>query len=322
MQPVTPQLAVVEDVQTRERDRAGGLTLVEGSAGIGAASAAPDRAEATPPQFTLTSAAPRTPAFGAARSVLPRRVIPPLWREARAASLLLSMLRDGLGPPQPDPVSSGAPVLLVPGLFAGDDSLEHLASALDDHGWAVWPSSIRSNVGCSGTMVRQLVTRIEAIAANHGGRVALVGHSRGGLLARAAAQRRPDLVSGVVTLGSPHRDQLAVHPVLWANVVTLAALGSLGIPGLMRFGCRGTRDCCRGYDHDVWAPLPAGVGAVSLFSRLDGVVDWRACLDPHGTNVEVSATHCGMPSEPAVLQAILRAVEGFQSSPELDRMAA
>ncbi|MEA2186567.1 MAG: triacylglycerol lipase [Solirubrobacteraceae bacterium] len=315
-------IGVVEDERTRERECKGGLTLVEGSAGISVAGAVPNRAEATTPSRTLSSAAPGTPAFGAARSLLPRRVVPPLWREARAAGLLLSMLRGGLAPPQPDPVSSGAPVLLVPGLFAGDDSLEPLANALDDHGWAVWPSSIRSNVGCSGTMVRQLVTRIEAIAAHRGGRVALVGHSRGGLLARAAAQRRPDLVSGVVTLGSPHRDQLAVHPVLWANLVTLAALGSLGVPGLMRFGCRGTRECCRGFDHDVWAPLPASIGAVSLFSRRDGVVDWRACLDPHGSNVEIRATHCGMPSDPAALRAILRAVEGFQSSPELERIAA
>jgi pimeloyl-ACP methyl ester carboxylesterase len=247
-------------------------------------------------------------------------VIPPLWHEARAASLLLTMLREQLRQSQPRP-NSGVPVLLVPGLFAGDASLTHLASTLDDHGWAVWPSGIRSNVGCSGKIVQRLVNRLETIADDHGARVALVGHSRGGLLARAAAQRRPDLVRGVVTLGSPHRDQLAVHPLLWANIMTLATLGSLGVPGLMRFGCRGTGHCCRGYDDDVAASLPAGTGSISVFSRGDGVADWRACLDPDGHNVEVHATHCGMPADPATQRAILKALESFESSPHCEPVA-
>jgi pimeloyl-ACP methyl ester carboxylesterase len=250
---------------------------------------------------------------GAARSLLPRRVIPPLWREARAGNLLLAMLREQFYEARPRS-RSGTPALLVPGLFAGDASLTHLTSTLHDHGWAVWPSGIRSNVGCSGMIVQRLVSRLEVIADDHGARVALVGHSRGGLLARAAAQRRPDLVSGVVTLGSPHRDQLAVHPLLWANIMTLATLGSCGVPGLMRFGCRGKDHCCRGYDDDVAASLPAGTGSVSVFSRRDGVTDWRACLDPDGSNVEVDTTHCGMPSDPATQRAVLAALESFESS--------
>lgn len=37
---------------------------------------------------------------------------------------------------------------------------------------------------------------------------ALIGHSQGGLIARAAAQRRPDLAEGVVTISSPHHGAL------------------------------------------------------------------------------------------------------------------
>jgi triacylglycerol lipase len=273
------------------------------------------------PYITATGGSSSAPVVRrAARSVLPRRVITPLWREARAAGLLLTMLREQLRQAQPRP-GSGAPVLLVPGLFAGDASLVHLASTLGDHGWAVLPSGIRSNVGCSGMIVQRLVNRLEALAEDHGARVALVGHSRGGLLARAAAQRRPDLVSGVITLGSPHRDQLAVHPLLWANIMTLATLGSLGVPGLMRLGCRGAEHCCRGYEDDVAASLPAGTGSVSVFSRRDGVTDWRACLDPDGSNVEVDTTHCGMPSDPATQRAILEALEGFEPALHVERVA-
>ena len=43
---------------------------------------------------------------------------------------------------------------------------------------------------------------------------------------------------------------------------------------------------------------------VSLYSRTDGIVDWRACLDPAAENVEVDASHVGM----AVSRDVYRAV--------------
>ena len=103
-----------------------------------------------------------------------------------------------------------------------------------------------------------------------------------------------------------------------AGPMTLAALGSLGMPGVMRFGCRGTDGCCLGYDDDVAAPVPAVTGSLSVFSRRDGVADWRACIDPDGRNVEVDATHCGMPCDPAARRAILEALERFESAPHAE----
>lgn len=51
----------------------------------------------------------------------------------------------------------------------------------------------------------QLVLRIEAILKETGhAKVNIIGHSQGGLDARAAAFERPDLVASVVTLGTPH----------------------------------------------------------------------------------------------------------------------
>jgi hypothetical protein len=118
------------------------------------------------------------------------------------------------------------------------------------------------------------------------------------------ARRRPDLVSAVVTLGSPHRDQLAVHPLLWANVLGLGVLGSLGLGGLLQLGCRGRDACCRGFNREVAAALPAEVASLSVYSRRDGVVDWRACVDPDGFNREVRATHLAMPGDPETLRAV------------------
>jgi pimeloyl-ACP methyl ester carboxylesterase len=47
------------------------------------------------------------------------------------------------------------------------------------------------------------------VNATGGGRSIVVGHSQGGLISRRFAQRRNDLVHGVITIGTPHRGALA-----------------------------------------------------------------------------------------------------------------
>lgn len=47
----------------------------------------------------------------------------------------------------------------------------------------------------------------------------------------------------------------------------------------MRFGCRGADACCRDYDAGVAAPLPAGVHAISLFSRRERARGFASCAD-------------------------------------------
>ena len=56
--------------------------------------------------------------------------------------------------------------------------------------------------------------------------MALIGQSRGGIFARALAARRPDLVSGIVTLGAPTVSQLSTHPLVLAQVALVGALGT------------------------------------------------------------------------------------------------
>jgi hypothetical protein len=106
---------------------------------------------------------------------------------------------------------------------------------------------------------------------------------------------RAQLVSSVVTLASPYRDQLAVHPLPWASAAALATAGTLRAPGLLRWSCGGS-GCCTRVDRDLAAPLPDGVRILSVYSRRDGVVDWRTCIDPAGRRLEVATTHCGMVS--------------------------
>lgn len=241
------------------------------------------------------------------RSVLPRPFLPPIWRELHTA---MAMATIRTAAPAAPVDGGGLPVLLVPGLFRGDGSLRPLARFLRTAGFEPWMAGIDRNLDCSEALVGRLVQRLETIAAGGEHRIAVVGHSRGGLLARVVAHRRPDLVSGVVTLGSPHRDPLAVHPVLWAALMTLAALDRAGVGGVLGFSCA-VGACCASFRSDLLAPLPAGVGALSVYSRQDGLVDWRRCADPRDHRLEVATTHTGMPLDAPVLHAVARAIAGF-----------
>jgi triacylglycerol lipase len=236
--------------------------------------------------------------------------LPPLWREGRIglewAALRRSVYR-GVGVPAGD----GRGVLLIPGFMAGDGSLATLTHWLRAAGWHTKRAGIRANVSCSEVACGRLEERLERLAATTGDRVTIIGQSRGGVLAKAVAVRRPDLVAAVVGLGAPVRAQLAVHPLVLAQVGVVAALGGSGaVPGLLSWRClRGP--CCAPFRAALAGPFPAGVRYLSVYSRTDGIVDWRSCLDADADAcVEVRGSHCGMSLNPDAYRAIASALGG------------
>jgi pimeloyl-ACP methyl ester carboxylesterase len=191
----------------------------------------------------------------------------------------------------------GPPVLLIPGFLAGDTSLEPLARHLGQAGYRPLPAGMQRNVDCSERAAGRLAERLREL----GQPVALVGHSRGGMLAHVLARRHPDLVAGVVTIGAPRRDPLALHPAVLAPALSLGIAGSLGVAGLVRYSCAFGR-CCAAFRRDLAAPVAPP--SLAIFSRRDGIVDWRACLDPAGRHVEVHSSHCGMASDRVTLHIV------------------
>src|SRR5690349_21841748 len=102
----------------------------------------------------------------------------------------------------------GHPVLVLPGLAAGDASTWPLRTFLQGRGYAVYPWELGLNRGPREGVVRKLLARIRGIEREHGRKLSLVGWSLGGAMARALAVREPERVRSVVTLGSP----LGGHP--------------------------------------------------------------------------------------------------------------
>ena len=201
------------------------------------------------------------------------------------------------------------PVLLVPGFMAGDGTLRFMAGALRRQGFRTYRSHIHANVGCTVDVAAQLEGRLESIAQRRRGRVQIVGHSLGGMLARGLAVRRPDLISGVVTLGSPMLAPGAHHASLARSLDVLVRLSRAGVPGLMTDECVAGA-CARESFEESRRPIPSSVAFTAVYSRRDGIVDWRACIDPMAVSVEVSTSHIGMAIDPRVIDHVVAALQG------------
>jgi pimeloyl-ACP methyl ester carboxylesterase len=199
------------------------------------------------------------------------------------------------------------PVVLVPGFMAGDGTLSLMARALRARGFRTYRSHIHANVGCTLNAAAQLEARLEAISMRRGTRVQIVGHSLGGMLARGVAVRRPDLVSGIVTLGSPMLAPGAHHIALSWGVDALVNLSRAGVPGLMAEECVAGA-CARQSFDESRSPMSASVGFTAVYSKRDGIVDWRACIDPLAVPVEVTASHIGMALDPRVIDHVSAAL--------------
>lgn len=196
---------------------------------------------------------------------------------------------------------NGLGVVLVPGFGAGEASLSPASWWLRARGYRPTRSGVGFTVGCTTELFTKLVHSTEKHAELTGRRVVLLGQSRGGWLARLVAARRPDLVHGLVMLGSPVLDPLGAHPSVLRVARLLARLAAAGVPGLL------DDDCLSGpcFDEHIKALAePLHVPAISVFSRSDGVVPWQLCQDPCAECVEVHSTHTGMGFDPYVYEVL------------------
>ena len=238
---------------------------------------------------------------------VPRSLTPPIWLE--------------LMPPWParTPQSSnGRPqaavthdVLLVPGFLATDQTTAALARSLRAAGHRTHHARLGTTNGCSEVLATRLVGRLDELAGAHHHPITLIGHSRGGMIAKVAAQRRPDLVRGLFTLGTPLTDPWGMHLALKLLIVGISRAGRAGLAT----GTCGDRDCPFGacstdFFDDLASDLPADVGFTSIYSRRDGITQWRCCLHPGARHLEVDCSHFAMTVDPTVPRTSIASSRG------------
>jgi pimeloyl-ACP methyl ester carboxylesterase len=218
-----------------------------------------------------------------------------------AARLLVSRELRGQGIPRGD----GRPVLLLPGFLAGDYTLATMAVWLHWIGYRPSGANFLANVSCSDEALLRVERRAESMFEEHGGRVAVVGHSRGAHLGKALATRRPELVSHVIGLGGGLSSQMAVSAPTEAAVALVRAWHQRSDE--QRAGCL-TESCSCGFTRAYSAPFPRSVRLTSIYSEGDGVVRWQSCVVPYADNVRVNGTHVGLAFNREAYRAIAEAL--------------
>jgi len=227
-----------------------------------------------------------------------------LWTEALFGAELLILhatpVYYGLGVPRGD----GSAVILIPGFLGTDVYLTELHAWLRRIGYTPYFSGIGINAECPNLLIqRRLNQTVDKALAETGGKVHLVGHSLGGVIARSLAGQRPKDVASVITLAAPIRGTVANRAVLTAaEAVRVRILNEHG-RGVLP-DCY-TGQCTCNFLHSLRRSVPPSMHETAIYTRHDGLVDWHYCMTANpDIDVEVPGTHIGMAFNPAAYSVV------------------
>ena len=225
---------------------------------------------------------------------------------SKRSALLLDPIFLGNGIPKGEREA----ILLIPGFTAGDWTFSTMSRWLQQIGYRTHLSGINVNVGCPQRKVERMLGRLEDIAKDAGGRIVIIGHSLGGLVACALARHRPDLVSDVIAIGSPLRSGWqAVTPEVRPALFAIHSFFQRFIEAPQ--GC-GTEQCTCNFSIEAYGPqLPPGVRLSSIYSRHDGVVDWTFSTTGNGDNYEVDGLHTDLVVNVQVYRILSNILAGY-----------
>ena len=226
-------------------------------------------------------------------------------REHRALlefwSLQTTPVFRGRGVPRGD----GKIVLALPGLFGNDLYLRPLRTWLSRVGYEPHMSMIPVNAGCPKRLLGDVQQKFRVVLEQPQASVAIIGHSRGGMLGKALVTRLGHRVSHFITLGSPvgamlrmGRDGLAeyageVEP--GEDSIAHRSVIDAGRTAMRLFDpdCDSPLCGCE-YIDDLLAPIPAHVRVTAIYSTEDPIVAPAACPIDNAHNIAITGTHSGL----------------------------
>lgn len=228
----------------------------------------------------------------------------PIWQEMLVGIEMVYLRRSpvywGFGIPPGD----GSAVVVIPGFLMTDLYLTEFRSWLSRVGYTPYLSGIGLNAECPNLLIQQKLTEtIQKAFKETGRKIHLIGHSLDGVIARAAASQMPDRVASVITMGSPFRGVSVHHSVLRAAQMVRGQIlqrhGSSVLPACY------TAECTCKFLESLVVKLPKSVYETAIFTKSDGIVDWRVCRTGNpDVDFEVSATHIGLAFNPIVFDLV------------------
>ena len=185
---------------------------------------------------------------------------------------------------------NGEPVIVLPGFMADDNStivLRHFLNGIGykSHAWGLGVNRKRML-----DFLPQITKKAYELKEDTGLKVRLVGWSRGGILSREVARGYPDLIDRVITIGSPIKGGVSASSI-GAMVKRETGLSSKQLSQLLM----------QRQKSPIRAPIRA------IYSKLDGIVAWKACIDevsPDVQHFEIRGTHVGMGTNAEVFRLL------------------
>ncbi len=186
------------------------------------------------------------------------------------------------------PKGDNQPVMLIPGWQAPQQSMAPLRRFLRSRNLDARHWGLGINRGDPEADSEVMARRVADEVAGAGQRVALVGWSLGGVVARETARLVPDAVSQVITYGTP---------VIGGPTFTPAGR------------VYGSAECQRiaALQKELDRQRPITRPITAIFTRRDKLVSWPACIDrtsPRVTHYEVGSTHVSLGFDPDVWRII------------------
>lgn len=234
----------------------------------------------------------------------------PIWNEMlvgiEMVYLRISPVYWGYGVPGGD----GSAVVVIPGFLLSDLYLAEFRSWINRLGYKAYVSGIGVNADCPNLLIQYKLTEtIEKAYKETGRKVHLIGHSLGGVIARAAAHQNSQRVASVISMGAPFRG-LSLHQMV-ARAAQMVRGHILERHGEGVLPACYTAACTCNFLESLALKLPKSVLQTAIYTKSDGIVDWKVCRtgDPE-VDFEVSATHIGMAFNPIVFDLVAHRLAG------------
>lgn len=184
-------------------------------------------------------------------------------------------------------------VILFPGFGHGPSRMQYMAERLEEAGHTVKHWGQGRNWGVAEATLDALEERLSEVCQKSGGPVALVGWSLGGLYARELAKIRPELITKVITMGSPFSGSRRNNNI-W-RLYSVITGESVDEPGI-----------------NTDPEVKPEVETVAFWSPNDGAIGPRSAAGKPGERdraIVLRCTHSGFTYDPQAICAVIQELD-------------
>ncbi|MDG1397081.1 MAG: alpha/beta hydrolase [Polaribacter sp.] len=188
------------------------------------------------------------------------------------------------------------PVLLMPPYLGNDNSTRFVRKYLKSVGFKTYKWDLGVNMINSKSLPK-LIEKLDEIYEKHQEKVSLVGWSGGGIFAKIIANRYPEKVEQLITIGSP---VWGVQNMKTPIIKTIEFV-------------RGTKLKERNLKFIKELEVIPKVPITCIYTKTDGLIPWKNCMEAETyrndiKNVEVFGSHCGLGANATVLLTVANAL--------------